>query len=65
MLVEVDFKNDFKEKIMIKRKGHCSFSTLSIENLPDFYTHCGIVGQLWEIYRNQLFHEIGDSVKDK
>ncbi|KAL8541482.1 hypothetical protein ACS0TY_002668 [Phlomoides rotata] len=44
ILVEIDMKTEFVEKIMYKRARICSFATLAFERLPKFCRNCDIVG---------------------
>lgn len=44
ILVEVDLSLPLQEHVVLERTGHYTFVSISYERLPDFYSHCSIVG---------------------
>lgn len=54
VLVEVDFKNEVRDRILVKRANHSTFTYVVIENAPDFCNQCGIVGHGWENCRHRM-----------
>lgn len=44
VLVEIDLSLPLQEYVMRERVGHCAFVSLKYERLPNFYTHCNIIG---------------------
>lgn len=44
VLLEVDLSNTLPETMMIEHQGFCSFVSLSYERVPNFCSHCTIVG---------------------
>lgn len=57
VLIEIDFKSEVRDRILVKRKNHSSFTFVSIENAPEFCTHCAIVGHAWERCRHRLIEQ--------
>lgn len=43
-MVEVDLGAPLPETVMLERQGHCALVSIFYERLPDFCTHCSVVG---------------------
>jgi hypothetical protein len=44
VLVDMDLSQTRRYKVLVERKGYAFFVDLDYENLPDFCTHCNMVG---------------------
>jgi hypothetical protein len=49
VLVDMDLSQDIRYKVLVERKGYAFFVDLDYENLPDFCSHCKMVGHYAEI----------------
>jgi hypothetical protein len=49
VLVDIDLSQPLNYKVLVERKGFAFFVELEYENLPDFCTHCNMVGHYLEI----------------
>jgi hypothetical protein len=49
VLVDMDLTQTLRNKVLVERKGYAFFVELDYENLPDFCTHCKMVGHYLEI----------------
>jgi hypothetical protein len=49
VLVDMDLTQTLRSKVLVERKGFAFFVDLDYENLPDFCTHCKMVGHYVEI----------------
>ncbi|MCH82982.1 hypothetical protein A2U01_0003796 [Trifolium medium] len=49
VLVDMDLTQPLRNKVLVERKGFAFFVDLDYENLPNFCTHCKIVGHYLEI----------------
>ncbi|WJX25343.1 hypothetical protein P8452_14395 [Trifolium repens] len=57
VLVDMDLSQTLRSKVLVERKGFAFFVDLDYENLPDFCTHCKMVGHYVEICKNLQSHE--------
>ncbi|WJX18848.1 hypothetical protein P8452_08607 [Trifolium repens] len=57
VLVDMDLSQTLRSKVLVERKGFAFFVDLDYENLPDFCTHCNIVGHYVGICKNLQNHE--------
>lgn len=44
VLVEVDLSSSLEETVLLERQGHCAFVSISYERLPEYCSHCSIIG---------------------
>lgn len=44
VLVEVDLSMPLQDQVMVERTGHCAFVSIAYEYLPEFCSHCRVVG---------------------
>jgi hypothetical protein len=49
VLVDIDISQELHYKILVERKGFAFFVEVEYENLPQFCTHCNMVGHYLEI----------------
>jgi hypothetical protein len=57
VLVDMDLSQTLRDKVLVERKGFAFFVDLDYENLPDFCTHCKMVGHYVEICKKLHNHE--------
>lgn len=49
VLVDMDISQTPRYQVLVERKGYAFFVDLEYENLPDFCTHCNMIGHYVEI----------------
>jgi hypothetical protein len=52
VLVDLDLSQALRHSVLVERKGFAFFVDLDYENLPDFCTHCNMIGHYVEICKN-------------
>jgi hypothetical protein len=58
VLVDMDLSQTLRYKVLVERKGYAFFVDLDYENLPDFCTHCKMVGHYVEVCKKLQNQEI-------
>jgi hypothetical protein len=58
VLVDMDLSQTLRYKVLVERKGYAFFVDLDYENLPDFCTHCKMVGHYVEICKKLQNQEL-------
>lgn len=56
-------KQPIRYKVLVERKGFTFFVELDYDNLPDFCTHCKMVGHYLEICKKVQFNE--EEIQDR
>jgi hypothetical protein len=64
VLVDMDLSQTLRYKVLVERKGYAFFVDLDYENLPEFCTHCKMVGHNVDVCK-KLYYQENDSKVDE